>query len=268
MSTIEDQIIRARERGDVPVDEIMAAVVESQDMALAWYRSEDGSYGVLNNQYLVIGELIAAAIAEARREGAEMMRETCAVTVWPSGMAQHKQTDGSKNCMQCAVAYMLGLPVEATPDFEREHSSQRTAWELMDDVFAAHGCTVEMFPPTVEITGDYLASGTTERGTSHMVVMRGGKLLHDPHPSNAGLKSIQVVWLIARKAGPHAEFTGPRQAVRLTDEQVVVEMLANTPEEYRAFGNAEEIAEYTECLAIGRRLEAAVLAANGIGERE
>ena len=113
----------------------------------------------------------------------------------------YKQAPGSKNCMQCAVAYMLGLPIEAVPDFEREHHAHCTAWELMEQVFESHGCTAEMFPPTAEITGDYLASGTTKRGTSHMVVMRGGKLLHDPHPSNDGLDAVQVVWIIARKAG-------------------------------------------------------------------
>lgn len=70
----------------------------------------------------------------------------------------------------------------------------------MEAFFESHGFTAEMFPPTVEILGDYLASGTTDRGTSHMVVMRGGKLLHDPHPSNAGLELVQAVWIIARKA--------------------------------------------------------------------
>jgi hypothetical protein len=113
----------------------------------------------------------------------------------------HKQATGSKNCMQCCVSYMLGLPIDAVPDFEREHNAHRTAWELMEQVFEWHGCTAEMFPPTAEITGDYLASGTTDRGTSHMVVMRGGKLLHDPHPSNAGLEFVQAVWIVARKAG-------------------------------------------------------------------
>jgi hypothetical protein len=120
------------------------------------------------------------------------------VTPW---VDNHKQSDGSKNCMQCAVAYMLGLPVAETPDFEREHSPQRTAWEQMEEFFEVNGCTAEMFPPNVEIIGDYLASGTTTRGTNHMVVMRGGKLLHDPHPSNDDLADIQVVWLIARRAG-------------------------------------------------------------------
>ena len=78
MSTIENQIIARRERGDVTIDEIMRAVVESQDMALAWYRKEEDSYGTLNNQYLVIGELIAAALADAERKGAEAMREAAA----------------------------------------------------------------------------------------------------------------------------------------------------------------------------------------------
>lgn len=148
-------------------------------------------------------DLITAAIADARREGAEQMSGNLAGHLGSSPTVEdsHKQVDGSRNCMQCAVAFMLGLPVEAIPDFEREHSPQHTAWELMDEVFAEHGFTVEMFPPNVEIIGDYLASGTTVRGTSHMVVMRGGKLLHDPHPLNVGLQSIQVVWLIARRAG-------------------------------------------------------------------
>lgn len=113
---------------------------------------------------------------------------------------KYKQAPGSKNCMQCCAAYMLGLPVDSVRDFERESHEGVPAWDSMEAFFESHGFTAEMFPPTVEILGDYLASGTTDRGTSHMVVMRGGKLLHDPHPSNAGLQSVQAVWLIARKA--------------------------------------------------------------------
>ena len=232
-----------------------------------------------------IRDLIASAIANARREGAEQMREAAAAEFdylesndfseptdpaavvralpLPTGprvglpAADYKQGDGSKNCMQCAVAYMLGLPVEAIPDFEREHSPQRTAWERMEEFFESHGYTVEMFPPNVEITGDYLASGTTSRGTSHMVVMRGGELLHDPHPSNAGLQSIQVAWLIARRAGPSAEFTGPRQAVRLTDEWIVQQVCDG-------FGATTN--HWASHVEFARAIESAVLAANGIGD--
>lgn len=122
---------------------------------------------------------------------------------------KHKQAEGSKNCMQCAAAYMLGLPVSAVPDFEKAGAD---AWESFEAFFANRGFTAEMFPPTVEIVGDYLASGDTSRETSHMVVMRGGELLHDPHPSNAGLKSVQAVWLIARRAGPNAGIELPMAA--------------------------------------------------------
>lgn len=116
----------------------------------------------------------------------------------------YKQEAGSKNCMQCAAAYMLGLPLAEVPDFVQAGSE---AWEAFYQFFEARGFTAEMFPPNVQIEGDYIASGQTERGTSHMVVMRGGELLHDPHPSNAGLTAIQVVWLIARRAGPNASLS-------------------------------------------------------------
>lgn len=115
--------------------------------------------------------------------------------------ADYKQQPGSKNCMQLAVAYMLGLPLDAVPDFERLHGPDPTAWELMERFVKTHGCTAEMLPPNIEILGDYLAEGVTERGTAHMVVMRRGKLLHDPHPSGVGLKEIQNLWLIVRRAG-------------------------------------------------------------------
>lgn len=110
---------------------------------------------------------------------------------------KYKQADGSKNCMQCAAAYMLGLPLADVPDFEK---AGFRAWEEFYKFFIDRGFTAEMLPPTMEFDGDYLASGETARGTSHMVVMRGEKLLHDPHPSATGLTRIQVKWLIGRKA--------------------------------------------------------------------
>ncbi|MCK6401283.1 MAG: hypothetical protein L6Q74_05135 [Sphaerotilus natans subsp. sulfidivorans] len=111
---------------------------------------------------------------------------------------RYKQLPGSRNCMQCAVAFVMGLPMADVPDFEQAGPG---AWEAFYQFFEARGFTAEMFAPNVQIEGDYIASGQTERGTSHMVVMRGGELLHDPHPSNAGLTAVQVVWLIVRRAG-------------------------------------------------------------------
>lgn len=120
----------------------------------------------------------------------------------------HKQAVGSKNCMQCCVSYMLGLPLESVPDFATDGG-----WELFSDFAESQGYAAVMLPGSREFEADYLASGTTARGTSHMVVMNDGKLVHDPHPSNAGLVDVQCVWLLAKRATPrtvqadeHAEF--------------------------------------------------------------
>ena len=59
------------------IDEIMKAVEESQDLAVMWYRDEDFQ-AALNDQYRAVRSMVAATLAEARREGAEQMREAIA----------------------------------------------------------------------------------------------------------------------------------------------------------------------------------------------
>ena len=109
----------------------------------------------------------------------------------------YKQAVGSKNCMQCCVSYMLGLPLNSVPDFATDGG-----WELFSEFVESKGYAAVMLPGNCEFEADYLASGTTERGTSHMVVMNDGKLVHDPHPSNAGIVEVQCVWLLTKKATP------------------------------------------------------------------
>ena len=134
----------------------------------------------------------------------------------PQGVAYapYKQALGSKNCMQCCVSYMLGLPLESVPDFATDGG-----WELFSEFVEAKGYAAVMLPGNREFEADYLASGVTERGTSHMVVMNDGKLVHDPHPSNAGLVDVQCVWLLAKRASPasrrqdeHAAFESSAKA--------------------------------------------------------
>lgn len=109
----------------------------------------------------------------------------------------YKQALGSTNCMQCCVSYMMGLPLENVPDF-----ATYGGWERFSDFAETQGYVAVMLPGNREYEADYLASGTTARGTSHMVVMNDGKLVHDPHPSNAGLVDVQCVWLLAKRASP------------------------------------------------------------------
>jgi len=137
---------------------------------------------------------------DVSKNGAEMNTTGAVLT--------HKQAVGSKNCMQCCVSYMMGLPLENVPDFATDGG-----WERFSDFAETQGYAAVMLPGNHEFEADYLASGTTERGTPHMVVMNDGKLVHDPHPSNAGLVEVQCVWLLAKRATPrtvqadeHAEF--------------------------------------------------------------
>ena len=114
-----------------------------------------------------------------------------------SRQEQYKQAIGSTNCMQCAVAYMLGVPVRDVPDFSTQATALQ-AWEDFDGFIASRGFSSVILPPGFCPEADYLASGGTERGTKHIVVMNDGQLVFDPHPSNAGLSSIDCIRLLAK----------------------------------------------------------------------
>lgn len=113
----------------------------------------------------------------------------------------YKQAIGSKNCMQCSVAYMLGLPVDSVPDFEEQSQRGIPSYDSMECFIESQGFGLVMLPGTSQPECDYLASGKTKRGTSHMVVMNSGHLVHDPHPSDDGLDAVSCIWLITCKAG-------------------------------------------------------------------
>ena len=131
----------------------------------------------------------------------------------PAVDESYKQALRSKNCMQCCVSYMLGLPLESVPNF-----ATAGGWDRFASFAESQGYAAVMLPGNHEFEADYLASGTTERGTPHMVVMNDGKLVHDPHPSNAGLVEVQCVWLLTKKATPqghhdeHAAFEASAKA--------------------------------------------------------
>ncbi|UCV00252.1 hypothetical protein [Acidovorax radicis] len=124
-------------------------------------------------------------------------------------MSHYKQAIGSTNCMQCCVGFLLGLPLEQVPHFMNDGG-----WELFEEYASSQGYSAVMLPGNREFEADYLASGNTERGTSHMVVMNDGKLIHDPHPSNAGLVDVQCVWLFAKRAAQPKPNIAPKPGER------------------------------------------------------
>jgi hypothetical protein len=100
------------------------------------------------------------------------------------------------NCTEAAVASILGLPLEAVPLFRDAGPTSHDFWCAFEDFFEGLGFGVVRLPGNHVPDVLYLASGPAERGCSHMVVMRDGKLIHDPHPSAAGLLSVEHVWLV------------------------------------------------------------------------
>lgn len=116
------------------------------------------------------------------------------------------QNPNKGNCTEAAVASLLGIPMPTKfgPD-----GDSLTFWTDFEKCFAAHGFWVLREGGNFQPDGLYLASGPSARGCSHMVVMNGGKLVHDPHPSNAGITEVTNVWL----AIPYDPIVAPNNQV-------------------------------------------------------
>jgi hypothetical protein len=100
----------------------------------------------------------------------------------------------SGNCVQAAVASLLALPLEDVPNFI-ERGFDWSIW--LEDWLAERRLMLVRFDCEMVWDGLYLASGPSPRGVNHMVVMQDGKLVHDPHPSRAGLEKITATFLLA-----------------------------------------------------------------------
>jgi hypothetical protein len=98
------------------------------------------------------------------------------------------------NCTEAAVASILGLDLSEVPDFRA--SGVDAFWPSFHRFFRARGFEAFRLEGNWSPDVHYLASGISPRGVHHMVVMRAGALVHDPHPSKAGIAEPEHVWLI------------------------------------------------------------------------
>lgn len=112
---------------------------------------------------------------------------------------QHVMYDEEKgvrgNCMQASVASILGLPLDEVPHFA-ETGDAGDVWDAFEEYLLGKGYCVHMLSKNSRPDGLYLATGKSLRGVSHMVVMHGDKVHHDPHPSKTGLIDIDFVYLL------------------------------------------------------------------------
>lgn len=107
------------------------------------------------------------------------------------------------NCVQACIATLLGASkLDDVPSFlwvdedKTQKKGSHEFWEAVDDYLTEKGLVRLMKGNNYYPECHYLVSGKTERGTSHMVVMFEDKLVHDPHPSRAGLIQRDITHLV------------------------------------------------------------------------
>lgn len=107
----------------------------------------------------------------------------------PASITGHKTRPDSSVIQRVATA-------------QKPHESPYRFWESLDDYLKSIGYVRLSMSNNYGPECNYLASGPSSRGCSHMVVMYEGKLAHDPHPSREGLLKVDVVHMIVPILNP------------------------------------------------------------------
>lgn len=115
---------------------------------------------------------------------------------------QHQTTFGGAdappeeqgNCYATCIASLLGVDASRVPNFVTHGDD--TYFEETSSWLAQRGLALMAFAnnPVCDVPEwrdrvTMIASGPGPRGHEHAVLWRGGRLLHDPHPSGDGLVS-------------------------------------------------------------------------------
>lgn len=104
------------------------------------------------------------------------------------------------NCLQAAMATLLDLPLTGVPHFVGDAwaNGEPSWWVRWYQWCYAQG--LELTRGGNPEPGEYyLGSGPSPRdpaNRSHVAVYRDGHLVHDPHPSNAGVVAVEFVHLV------------------------------------------------------------------------
>lgn len=95
------------------------------------------------------------------------------------------------NCYATAIACLLECDIEDVPNIEVLFDVPDSQWYavLVDWLeykgYSHHHSGVKADYEGFD--GYYLVSGKSPRGVQHCVIYRNGKMVHDPHPSGAGI---------------------------------------------------------------------------------
>ncbi len=103
---------------------------------------------------------------------------------------------GNGDCFAACLASLLEIPLWMVPPFHqmfgrRDWHSRINEW--LDKFF---NMTIESEYKDIDVSKlpeFYIACGASSRGVKHAVIYSKGKLVHDPHPSNEGIMSVEWV---------------------------------------------------------------------------
>ena len=109
------------------------------------------------------------------------------------------------NCLQAAVATILREPLDGVPNFYLFGPLWVEALNLYLGIWA-----LSVQRDTDE-SGLTIAVGQSERGVKHCVVCVDGEMVHDPHPSRAGLTSIDYYLGLAGHDLPYDDRPYPQR---------------------------------------------------------
>lgn len=100
------------------------------------------------------------------------------------------------NCLQAALASVTNKRIDEVPDFAGR--GKDWLWDLL--VWCKRQGLRALYTKNrhalLAHRGLAVVQGKAARGFKHAVVYRDGRLAHDPHPSRAGLKSIEDAILL------------------------------------------------------------------------
>ena len=97
------------------------------------------------------------------------------------------------NCLQALVASITEKPLEEVPHFAAIEDASwfdQTVEFLNKNGFNVYDCEIEEM---LHVKNSFVwASGPSPRGVHHCVLYQNGEMIHDPHPSGAGL--VNITW--------------------------------------------------------------------------
>jgi len=112
----------------------------------------------------------------------------------------HRDT-GKGNCMQAAVASIFDLSIDSVPMFNGRINQEiefRKWLEEMGLELIRKDFKKWSIPDWKKFKGYFLCVGNSTRNIQHMVVMKDGKVVHDPHPNGDGLVSYKFAYTFTK----------------------------------------------------------------------